>query len=221
MGMVQFAPVKPGEAPVLALMDNDLPQVIQSYGWSEVARQRRKATTEWEGEGLRTMDVAVILDGYANDGLLTGPDGSPLRDDAGGTITVASAWGALKQMAVKPKGAATPGEIRVTGNLPGTSTRWVISALVPGNARMSGTTLVRQYATVSLMEFNPAVVLVTKKKPGTTTRTHTCKKGDTLHKLAAKYYKDQRQWRLIGNAQSPPIRDARKKLTPGRKLKIP
>ncbi|HXI18851.1 MAG TPA: LysM peptidoglycan-binding domain-containing protein, partial [Chloroflexota bacterium] len=82
----------------------------------------------------------------------------------------------------------------------------------------------RQYAVVKLLEWNPARIVVRKSAvngaPAHFT-LHTAKRGDTLAKLALLYYGSASKWKAIGSAQTPRIRDPRRKLTAGKVLRIP
>jgi len=53
------------------------------------------------------------------------------------------------------------------------------------------------------------------------TRTYVVKKGDTLYKLARKFYGDQKKWRRIYDANKETLKDDPNKIQPGMKLVIP
>lgn len=207
-GYVQFDTVNPPGPPVVARLDSVRPQRTgRPGGWTEVARRKRIATTEWDGHGLERMAVAVILDGWRT------------RTDMRGT------YDRLLSMGAKPSGHPQPPEVRVAGNVPGTALRWVVESIDPGDA-ITGVhgELWRQFAVVNLLEFRPAALVVragtVDGRPAHYT-LHTVKKGDTARKLAQLYYGNGNKWRLIGNAQNPRIRSASKKLRKGRVLRIP
>lgn len=209
LGYVRFDTMNP-QLSVQALMDSDRAQLAGRIGgWTSISRRRRVATTEWEGQDAHTMAVGIILDGY--------------REDR----SVQAEWDMLRQMGQKLEGQVQPPEVRVTGALPGTSVRWVIQDVEPGDARLNRSgILVRQFATVQLLEYNPATVVIRKStdaQPGVPSHytLHRARKGDTLAKLAKTYYGTASKWRTIGNAQTPRIRDPRRQIRVGRVLRIP
>ncbi len=189
-------------------MDNGRPIVTGRVGgWNEIARRKRVATSEWDGHGLEHMVMAIIVDGWATKTNMQG------------------VYDSLVAMGVKRAGAPAPPVVRVTGNVPGTATPWVVEAIDPGDAIVGAAgELYRQSATVTLMEFNPTAVLARASaadgKPSHYT-LHTVKKGQTLASISVLYYGTPHKWRLIGNANTPRIRDPRTALRVGRVLRIP
>lgn len=197
-----------GVEPVLVRLDNGRPQVTGRLGgFTEVERRKRTATTEWSGHGLNRMEVAVILDGWRE------------------RIDQRATYEALRSLGVKPSGAAHPRVVKVAGNVSGTSLSWVVEDVVPGEA-ITGTDgqVWRQHAVVKLLEWNPARIVVRRSAvngaPAHYT-LHRVRRGDTLAKLSKRYYGTAGKWRAIGNAQTPRIRDPRRKLKPGKWLRIP
>lgn len=206
-GYVQFDAVNPPSS-VLCRLGDGRPQLTgRPGGWSEVQRRRRVSTSEWSGHGLWRMPVPVLLDGWRT------------RTDMRGT------WNTLLAMGVRQSGGAQPPELEVTGNVPGTSLRWVVESIDVGEA-ITGRNgeLWRQAGTVNLMEYNPALIVVRKSKddgkPAHYT-LHTVTKGQTLAKLAALYYGSAAKWKAIGDAQTPRLRDPRKAIPAGKVLRIP
>lgn len=207
-GYVQF---DTAEATVLCRLGDGRPQLTgRPGGWEEVARRRRVSTTQWAGHGLWRMAVPVLLDGWRT------------RTD------MRSTWARLQSMGVRPQGGAQPLPLAIVGNVPGTSLKWVVESIDPGDA-ITGTdgSLLRQAAVVNLLEYNPASIVVRKTKddgkPAHYT-LHTVTKGQTLAKLAASYYGAASKWKAIRDANpdlAKLLRDPSKALPVGKVLRIP
>jgi nucleoid-associated protein YgaU len=90
--------------------------------------------------------------------------------------------------------------------------------------RSLGGNISRYQATLKVMEFiNPDQIRLKRRKRARKRFPvfYVVRKGDTLLKIAHKVYGDKSKWKKIGEAQTPKIRDPRKQLKPGRKLRIP
>lgn len=176
-------------------------------GWTQVARPRRKALTQWDGIAPLAVTFSLILDGVAAD------------------RSVEADCLALEQMA-QPQGPRTPPPVvHAAGGLPHTEIDWVISDLQWDPAPMYATTLkrIRQEVTVQLLEHvaadtvaNP--VAAAKAKAGAGTKLYVVKAGDTLSSIAAKLLGDHKKWTAIATLNH--IRDP-KAIRPGQKLRIP
>lgn len=105
---------------------------------------------------------------------------------------------------------------------------WHITNMrVTSRMRTPDTSKINQ-ATVDL-EFTEAVDLVRRRKPtnppgnggggGKRPKFYRVKKGDTLWKIAKKFYGTHKAWRKIGRANK--IKKAHKELKVGRKLRLP
>ena len=193
---------------VVAIL-TDRPTITRGARWVDTARTRRKSISEYGGAALDVMTVPIMLDGFRT--------GASVQDD----------WDTLVGM-MDPAGpnAVEPMPVTVDGAMPGTGRQWLVNGVDPtqGGAITRGGVLIRQSATVTLLEANAPTVLVATVDPSTVPAhytLHTAKKGDTLTKLSTAYYGTTKKWRAIGNAQTPPIRDANAAITPGRTLRIP
>lgn len=105
----------------------------------------------------------------------------------------------------------------------------VLDASTASTALQHGTNeMTSAVVTISLSEDSDDVVRIGplsggkstgKKHPRAT--TYTVKKGDTLRRLADRFYGTPSKWRLIADAQKPKIKSATVALKVGRKLRIP
>lgn len=170
--------------------------------WSTVDRPGRTPLVVRDGNGLATLGLTVFL-GHADhqqsiEGLLT-----TLRNIAasGDRVTVVG-------LSTLERGPWRLDEVSVTGEL-----------------RQQGTNAITR-ATVALgfveaSDANPKLGPVKGGKKGGGKKlptTHVVKKGDTLRKLADRYYGEPGKWRVIAKANK--IKDPNK-LKVGRKLRIP
>lgn len=176
-------------------------------GWTQVARPRRKALTQWDGIPPREVAFSIILDGVVGD-----------RSVEADCLT-------LERMAQPAADRTPPPIVRAAGGLPHTELDWVISDLQWDPAPIYSTSLhrIRQEVTVHLLEHvaadtvaTPAAAAAAKAGGGTT--LYTVKAGDTLSSIAAKKLGDHKRWTEIAALNG--IRDP-KAIRPGQKLRIP
>lgn len=171
--------------------------------WSTVDRPGRKPLTVRDGDGLDTLGLTVFL-GHADhqqsiEGLLT-----TLRNIAksGDRVT-------LVGLSTFERGPWRLDEVSVTGEL-----------------RQQGTNaLTRASVSLGFVEASDASPKLGPVKGGKSggkgkklPTTHVLKKGETLRKLADRYYGEPAKWRLIAKANKIKNPD---KLKVGAKLRIP
>jgi|SRR5215469_17329228 len=209
-----------GVPDVTVLLDNQPVQVVSGYGgWTVVNRQRRVGLTVWEGKDPLRMSVPVLFDG--------------LNSGVSQEIPISH----LSRMALPPTAGGEPPTVKYTGWVvpkPG-PTAWVIENLQWGTnviwdfAANGVMVRLRQDCIVNLLQYVADDRLALKniavgQAPGTGAsktgwpKHYTVATGDTLQKIAAKFYKDSSKWHKIATANN--IRDG-SKLTKGRKLIIP
>jgi hypothetical protein len=213
---------------VVALLDAQPPQVTGGQGgWTTVARQRKLALTQWQGNDPLRLSVPIIFDAVAIDNI------------AKQKICMVT----LGKMGRPHKGAGEPPIVHIDGpgdildpTGKGVKEEWVIENLQWGtNVRrervVDGWGQLRQDVVVNLIEYIdedrvafanlPAISKhrhkrdKKKKKKNTpdggTARgknTHGWPKwyhpkpGDTLPKIAAKFYGDSSMWHRIAKANN-------------------
>jgi hypothetical protein len=178
-----FALTRP--AKVTALLDAAGARLTGGYGkWEEVAVPRGVPFTQWAGRTLLTMDLALMLDGYA------------------AQRSVEPDILAIEQMATapgpRPPGAApiTPPPVRFVGAVPHTELTWVISGLDWGECIRDparGSRL-RQTLTLHLMEYVEETTLAGLPPATAPPRPVKVKNGDDLKKLATHYLGKSSRW---------------------------
>jgi hypothetical protein len=183
-------------------------------GWNVVSRPHRVGLTQWAGADPIRMSLQVIFEGWT--------------DGEGQEIRISK----LRRMAM-PQGTDEPPIISVSGHgIPNLGPkRWVIESLEEGDNVLwddepgSGSIVrLRQDFTVNLLQYvaedRTAFASIEAAKPGggAWPKHYTWKKGDTLQKVAAKFYHNSKLWKKIANANN--IRDP-KNIKPGKVLIIP
>lgn len=171
--------------------------------WSTIDRPGRKPLAVRDGNGLLTMDLTVLL---------------AHRDHQ---ATVEGMLAKLRRI------AASGDRVTVVNLSPLERGPWrLANVAVTGELRQHGTNHITR-ATVALSfveasDANPKLGPVQGGKKGGKGKklptTHVVKKGDTLRKLADRYYGEPGKWRAIAKANK--IKDPTK-LKVGRKLRIP
>lgn len=171
--------------------------------WSTVDRPGRKPLAVRDGDGLVTLGLSVFL----------------ARSDHQESV---------EDLLAKLARIAASGDRVILGNLsPLERGPWRLDDVtVTGELRQEGTNHITR-ATVALSfveasDANPKLGPVQGGKKGGKGKklptTHVVKKGDTLRKLADRYYGEPGKWRVI--AKTNKIKDP-SKLKVGRKLRIP
>jgi LysM domain len=202
-----------GIGTVTVLKDADPAVVTGGYGgWQVVQRPKRRGLTQWMGRDPIRMEVPVLFDGFAK------------QDSQEVEISK------LSRMAL-PHGDEPP-VVDVDGHgipNPGPE-HWVIEDLTWGKnvewefSSDGVMSRLRQDCVVKLLEYvdetRTAFSRLVNNQPGAGIwpKHYTFKKGDTLAKIASKFYKNSKKWKKIADANG--IRDP-KSIKPGRVLVIP
>lgn len=192
------------------------PQPTAGYGgWVEYARPKAIPFTIWEGGTARKQDISVMIDGFAT--------GESVEADVE----------LVKRLGRPPnqKDDTPPPVFRVFGPIHESGSRFVLEALEFGAViRDDDGTILRQELTLKLIEYvDPDEIRLRRKKAQKKiafgdpiiehhSQIYEAKKGDTLKKIAAKFYGDASRWKTLSELNN--IRDPNKKLTPGQKIKL-
>lgn len=201
------------ELRVVALFGDAPPTISGGYGgWGTVARPKRLSLTEWNGSDPFQLELPFILDKFAAQ---TSVEDLVLN---------------LEKMALVFPGYATPPLVDLEGPIPHTELTWVINAIAWGNKEINREgNIVRQFGTLSLMQFVPDELVTDKKKPSAAKpkwKWHTLKKGDTITTLAKKYCKKPVTKAKLAKFKSMllkenKIRDPRRPFLKLKKVKVP
>lgn len=207
---VQFS--SEGIGAVNVLRDATAPTITSGYGgWEVVARARQRGLTQWNGVEPKRLSVPILFDGLHN--------GDNKEDDVAKLLKMAT------------PDPHEPPIVHLQGKgFPEIAQSWVIEEISWGNNVMWGTDrkgkdiLVRQDAVVSLLQYvagdRAAFSKASAARVGGKVwpKHHTVKTGDTLQKIASKYYGNSKKWGIIAKANN--IRDP-KHLKKNRILTIP
>lgn len=179
-------------------------------GWDIVSRPDDTGLPTWNGSAPWTLQLDVLFDRWVERG------------------SVQALVNRLIKVASQRKDGKPPTRIKVWGRaIPKhlNGEQFVISDITWGDSLRSNSGVLRsQAATLSLIEYESADKIKIKRvkrkkhKGGKGTKKYTVKKGDTLQKIAAKFYGDSRKWKVI--AKRNDIKNPRK-LKVGMVLKIP
>lgn len=182
-------------------------------GWSSKGRPGEVGLASWSGMDPLTQEIPILLDRFAE------------RQHVESELTH------LRGIAGIGRGdfdGLAPTAVRITGPIHFREKLWVITDIEETEVLRLPWTLggnvTRYQATLKLMEYiSPDQIRLRRRKQKRKRFPvfYVVRKGDTLARIAQKVYDDKSKWNLIGDAQSPKIRDPRKKLKPGRKLRIP
>lgn len=201
-----------GMKSVRALRDSTAPAIQSGYGgWEVVARARQRGLTQWNGVDPKRLSIPILFDGIHN--------GDNQEDEVN----------KLLRMATPDK--YEPPIVHIEGKgFPEIGQQWVIEDIAWGSNVIWGTdrhgkdSLLRQDAVVNLMQYVAGDrAAFSKAKPARVggrvwPKHYIVKAGDTLQKIASKFYGNSKKWRIIANANN--IRDP-SHLKKGRTLKIP
>lgn len=189
--------------------------VIDGYGgWQTIPRPRNVAITEWQGRNPIAIEIPFLLDFW-----LQPSETSPGVDceNQVRNLERLCGIGSTDQPPICKVDAngAIPHCERLR-NWVVESVQWDRSVELRNSAtnrrlRCGGTITIRQFITARDILRRIRI----KKKP----KIYRVKKGDTLSKIAKKFYGEASKWKLIADANN--IRDRRKKLKLNQKLKIP
>lgn len=207
---------------VLAPLGDGSPVLTQGFaGWEEVEMPRRKSRTVWKGRQPLKQTIPLLFD--------------TLHDERNAAVLERTIRNFERLCGVGIPGEPPVIQFDSAGLVPydfhdSPHIRWVVDGYEPGETLRAGPHRVRQETTVTVMEYvedtqlavSAAALRRTPSKPHKCTSKHkryTVKKNDTLSSIAKKEYGDADCWRVIGSANK--IRDPRKKLKVGRKLRLP
>jgi hypothetical protein len=202
------------------------PTVTDGYGgWQVTARPKDVGIVEWIGRNPMQIEIPFLIDNWLDD-----PSDNPGIETERQVSNLESLCGI--------GGHAMPPPCLVHGNgviphdeaIAKGANRWVVENVSwdrerefrsPKSQRRiqcGGTITIRQYivSTDFLAQFSK-YQRAGSKKPH---KPYLVKKGDTLHKIAAKVYGDARKWKKIAEANN--IRDSRSlKAKVGKRIRIP
>jgi len=193
--------------------------VTEGYGgWEVVPRPKRVGVTEWRGRSPLAIEIPFIIDYY-----MSGIDNPGIHCE--GKVSklekLCGVGGGHQPPICRVDGqGAIPHDYTVRPGL-----KWVIEGLtwdksielrtqVTGRRlRCGGTIVIRQFSTARdvLRTIKSTDRAVQPKK-------YIVKKGDTLNKIAKRFYKDPNKWKIIADANK--LRD-RRSIYVGQKLMIP
>lgn len=194
---------------VQARLDEAVPQLTGGGGgWVEVQRPGKSSLVEWQGGTAEKLVLSIYFDGWI------------------ARTSVQRQVDDLQSMSIRHKGSAQPPIVSVDGHVRGAGTAWVIQDDIQWGDELRDETsgeLLRKAAVVNLIASEPGTVAVAARQPGTPPffARHTAAKGDTLQTISMLYYGVTTQWRTIGQAQKPVIRDPRVKIKIGRVILVP
>lgn len=195
------------------------PLVVDGYGgWTVTTRPKEIGIAEWAGRNPMAVEIPFVVDNY-----LLGVNGGILTERQVTALETLCGLGShdIPPICVVHGGGAIPHDEE---SAPG-SHKWVIESVVwdrdievrseASQRRLmcGGTLTIRQFITASdiLRRLGPNT---RASKP----KIYIVKRGDTLSKIAAKFYGDSKKWKKIADANH--IRDPRS-LKIGAKIRIP
>jgi len=191
---------------VVALLGEGPAKPTGYGGWEAVTRPKRVPMTDWPaGDALR-MALPILLDGFRTD------------------TSQQQKFDRLENMARK-KGNTRPPTVAIAGPVHHTDRVWVIEDIDWGDAyRNDDGVLVRQAATLSLMEFVEGDVITASQRareqgpigPGA---RYNIRPGDTLMKIAARKLGKADRWKEIADLNN--LRDPRRKLPTNLQIQLP
>lgn len=176
--------------------------------WEVVDRPNRTGISVFRGRNPVRVDLPIMFDDFKR-GRSVEPKIQMLKD-----------------MASPPGPHVPPTRIKVDGGYPSRYLTWVIESIDWGDMvyyNKIGTAVVRvrQDAVVHLLQYVAPELVRLKQQQSRNAPNFTrykVKKGDTLSKLAAKYYHDRDKWTVIAKANG--MRDS-KALKEHQMIKIP
>lgn len=214
---VTFKPVDPAGKSLTVSLYDGYPQANAQGGWASVPRSKNVGITEFQGYDPVTLEIPVIFDGF---------DREVSQESA-----IMHLYGIMRNMVGSRR---EPAVVSISGPVPWTNFRWVITNIQPNDEirRQSDGARIRGIYTVSIMEYVSGNVIVHhKSSPAkkskskgkssgkqTVYRYYTVRNGDTLGKIAAKMLGSANKWHSIATLNK--IRDPNH-VKVGTRLKIP
>lgn len=189
------------------------PETVKESGggpiWEEQERPKLRSAVEWRGQHLRRLTFTLRFDGFPN-------------------RSVEAEIRTVKQFALPRARQKPPPELRFDYGPAGGNRHWVIDGDLEFGDELRRRDLKRvfQEVTVTLVEFIEADVTLTpaerrrrkNNKNDDPPKTYVVKRGDTLAKIAVKFYGDSKRWKDIAKLND--IRDP-KAIKVGQRLRLP
>jgi hypothetical protein len=191
---------------VVALLGGEPAKPTGYGGWQSIPRPKRTPMSDWVAGEHPRMPLPILLDGF--------------RENR----SVQQSFDRLEAMARK-KGQKRPPTVSIAGPVHHTDVVWVIENIDWGDSyRNDDGVLVRQPATLELMEFEPGDVVTSSQRardlavfgPGS---RYNVRAGDTLMKIAARKLGDADRWKEIAELNN--LRDPRRKLKANLQIQLP
>lgn len=194
-------------------MGDGAPLITGGYGgWTSVDRPDDISFTEWPGSEPVRQSVPIVFSGLK--------------------------WGESQEEEIREilKLARHKGEpppvFTIHGAIHHKKLRWVMESVEFGDPIRSKKTgkVIFQPMTLNIMEYiDPDEIKLRRKKKRKKKHdkerrrgsVHRAKQGDTMVKMAVRFYRDRKKWRLIRAANPRLPRDPRKVIPKGTKVKIP
>lgn len=205
---------------VKALMGEAAPKITGGYGgWSQQQRPHRRGLYWWEGPDALTLEIEILLDGWAT------KDDDPVHQES-----VEDDMYALEKMAgVDGLPNVQPPFVRIYGSVPThcLSKRWVLNGLVWTDQviRSNMGIWLRQGATLTFVQvieqdqITRLAGLLNSDRTGTTGPTYKTQKGDTWKSIAQAQLGDARRAKTLATLNG--VRDFRKAIKPNTSIKLP
>ncbi len=213
---ITIYPVQHGTSLRVPLGDGPAKLVTAGTGWAVKARASNVGLVDWQGIEPLAQEIPIMFDRFDQD------------------QSVESEIQALLSMAGigrRDFDGVAPSAVRVRGPIRFADRRWVISGIDEDDGmlrlpRSLGGSICRWPATLKLIEWiDPDQIRMRRHRRGSGGRKgpvfYEVRKGDTLAKIAKKWLGDASKWQEIGRIQKPPLRDPRKELKVGAKIRLP
>lgn len=210
---VRSLPWNSGTGLVLEMGDGEA-QLTQGFGgWESVSRPQRVAITRFTGTDPLGQDIPILIESQ-------------------GGLNGLSIEGRIQDLIynARAKSDGYPSTVyRMQGPVWYTEKRWIIADIEWGEqVRAIYGWPVRQRATLKMLEFvNPDAIKVRKRpirvvyKPKGKKRRIKANGKQNLRQIAKEYYGTAKVAKELGKRQKPPIRDVKKKLKKGLKIRLP
>jgi LysM repeat protein len=204
----------PHEDDLRILKGETPPKLTDGFGgWDVTQRPKQVALSTWSGVNPFRLAIPVVFEGWG--------------EGAGQEIRIHK----LERMAL-PVGRGEPAVVTLEGSgLPNRGVkRWVIESLEWGDDVIwdfgddGSMVRMRQDCTINLLQYVDDDRVAFSKLPnaqpggGTWPKHYVWKRGDTLQRVAARFYHNSKRWKKIATANN--VRDP-KNIKIGRILKVP
>ena len=159
--------------------------ITAGYGaWNQVLVPRADPITQWTGRTLITMDLDLLLDGWAKQ------------------TSVEPKLSTLEALATRGPAMLTPPALRIYGAVPRPGLKWVITGIdytttPPVLRKFPSGERLRQAVTVHLMEYREETTLANLPRAAATPKPpakYKVKAGDDLKKIAARRLGKSARW---------------------------